>query len=189
MITLQMQFFVQSLNGRIISVNNQAAMLLGYSKEELGKMRFSELINENIIDNTFMIYSSLKEKGNYQFETQYRRKDNSLVDVEISMRLIKLLEDEVVQLFVRDITERKQAQEKIDMLAMAVKGISECVSITDLEGNIIFINDAFERVYGYNKDEILGKTVKIIRSSNNPPGINEEILDQTKKRRLAGRIN
>lgn len=173
--------FVQSLNGRIISVNNQAAMLLGYSKEELGKMRFSELINENIIDNTFMIYSSLKEKGNYQFETQYRRKDNSLVDVEISMRLIKLLEDEVVQLFVRDITERKQAQEKIDMLAMAVKGISECVSITDLEGNIIFINDAFERVYGYNKDEILGKTVKIIRSSNNPPGINEEILDQTKK--------
>jgi len=136
--------FVQSLNGRIISVNNQASKLLGYSKDELAKMKFSELINENIIDSTFMIYSSLKEKDNYQFETEYKRKDGTYVNVEISMRLIKLFDEEVVQLFVRDITERKLAQEKIDMLAMAVKGISECVSITDLEGKVIFVNDAFE---------------------------------------------
>lgn len=173
--------FVQSLNGRIISVNYQASKLLGYTKEELGKMKFSELINENIIDNTFLIYSSLKEKGNYQFETQYIRKDKSLVEVEISMRLIKLLEDEVVQLFVRDITERKQTQEKIDMLAMAIKGISECVSITDLDGKFIFINDAFERTYGYSKAEVLGKTINFIRSGNNPSGLNDEISELTKK--------
>lgn len=173
--------FVQSLNGRIISVNNQASKLLGYTKEELGKMRFSELINENIIDNTFMIYSSLKEKGNYQFETEYKRKDGTYVDVEISMRLIKMLDEEVVQLFVRDITERKQAQEKIDMLAMAVKGISECVSITDLTGKVIFINDAFETIYGYSKEDILGKAINFVRSHNNPPDINTEILEQTQK--------
>ncbi|HMQ79837.1 MAG TPA: PAS domain S-box protein [Ignavibacteria bacterium] len=173
--------FVQSLNGRIISVNNQASKLLDYTKEELIKMRFSELINENIIDNTFMIYSSLKEKGNYQFETQYRRKDNTYVDVEISMRLIKMLDEEVVQLFVRDITERKQAQEKIDMLAMAVKGISECVSITDLDGKVIFINDAFEKIYGYTKEDIIGKAINFVRSHNNPPDINNDILEQTQK--------
>ncbi|MBN8583629.1 MAG: PAS domain S-box protein [Ignavibacteria bacterium] len=171
--------FVQSLNGRIISVNNQASKLLGYTKEELSKMRFSELINENIIDNTFMIYSSLKEKGNYQFETQYKCKDGAFVDVEISMRLIRLFDEEVVQLFVRDIRERKLAQEKIDMLAMAVKGISECVSITDLDGKIIFVNDAFERVYGYTKDEALGKPITFIRSVHNPPDINNEIIKQT----------
>ncbi|HRF65410.1 MAG TPA: PAS domain S-box protein [Ignavibacteria bacterium] len=171
--------FVQALNGRIISVNNQASKLLGYTKEELAKMKFSELINENIIDNTFMIYSSLKEKGNYQFETEYRRKDGTYVDVEISMRLIKLFDEEVVQLFVRDITERKLAQEKIDMLAMAVKGITECVSITDLDGKVIFVNDAFETIYGYSKEEILGKPITIVRSPNNPPNINEQIIEQT----------
>ena len=52
--------FVQSLNGRIISVNNQACSLLGYTKDELLKLKFSDLINENIIDNTFAIYSALK---------------------------------------------------------------------------------------------------------------------------------
>lgn len=180
--------FVQSLNGRIISVNNQASNLLGYTKDELVKMRFSELINENIIDNTFMIFSSLKEKGNYQFETQYRRKDNTFVDVEISMRLIKMLDEEVVQLFVRDITERKQAQEKIDMLAQAVKGITECVSITDLDDKVIFINDAFETIYGYSKDEILGKSITMVRSPNNHPDINREIIEQTQKGGWQGEI-
>lgn len=167
--------FVQSLNGRIISVNNQASKLLGYTKEELQKLKFSDLINENIIDNTFAIYSALKEKGNYQFETQYKRKDHTLSDVEISMRLIKLQNEEVVQLFVRDITERKQAQEKIDMLAQAIKGISECVSITDLDNKVVFVNDAFERTYGYSKEEIIGKQISFVRGHNNPAGINAEI--------------
>lgn len=180
--------FVQSLNGRIISVNNQSSKLLGYTKEEFGKMKFSELINENIIDNTFMIYSALKEKGNYQFETQYKKKDGAFVDVEISMRLIKLLDEEVVQLFVRDITERKLAQEKIDMLAQAIKGISECVSITDLNDKVIFVNDAFESIYGYTKEDILGKPITIIRSSNNPLDINNEIIKNTLKGGWQGEI-
>lgn len=180
--------FVQSLNGRIISVNNQSSKLLGYSKEEFGKMKFSELINENIIDNTFMIYSALKEKGNYQFETQYKKKDGAYVDVEISMRLIKLLDEEVVQLFVRDISERKLAQEKIDMLAQAIKGISECVSITDLNEKVIFVNDAFESVYGYSKEDILGKPITIIRSTNNPLDINNEIIKNTLKGGWQGEI-
>lgn len=173
--------FVQSLNGRILSVNNQACSLLGYTKEELHKLKFSDLINENIIDNTFVIYSALKEKGNYQFETQYKKKGGTFVNVEISMRLINLLDEEVVQLFVRDITERKLAQEKIDMLAQAIKGISECVSITDLEGKIIFVNDAFEGIYGYSRDEIIGKTIDLVRSSKTTSELSFEIGEHTKK--------
>jgi PAS domain S-box-containing protein len=180
--------FVQSLNGRIMSVNNQACKLLGYSKDELQSMRFSELINESIIDNTFAIYSSLKEKGNYQFETQYKRKDSTFADVEISMRLIKLLDEEVVQLFVRDISERKLAQEKIDMLAQAIKGIAECVSITSLEGKVIFVNDAFVKTYGYSKEEIIGRSINIVRSINNPPDINKQIIEQTNKGGWQGEI-
>src|SRR4030095_4589138 len=87
--------FVQSLNGRIISVNNQASVLLGYTKEELCRLKFSDLINENITDNTFLIYSALKEKGSYIFESQYRSKGGSFIDVEISMQLIKLLDENV----------------------------------------------------------------------------------------------
>ncbi|MCI0448632.1 MAG: PAS domain S-box protein [Chlorobi bacterium] len=173
--------FVQSLNGRILSVNNRACQLFGYTKDEFYKLKFSDLIKENITDSTFLIYSALKEKGNYQFDSEYRKKDGSFIDVEISMQLINLLDEEVVQLFVRDITERKQAQEKINMLAQAVKGISECVSITDLDGKIIFVNDAFEVTYGYSKDELFGRSISIVRSQKNPIAIYEEISKKTLK--------
>jgi len=172
--------FVQALNGRIISVNNQACRMLGYSKDELYRLKFSDLINENITDNTFLIYSALKEKGSYVFETQYRRKDGTFTDVEISMQLIKLLDENVVQLFVRDISDRKQAQEKINMLASAIKGISECVSITDLDNKIIFINDAFIQTYGYSSEELTGKTLDLLRSPQNPAILYEEIFEATK---------
>ncbi|MEO8514831.1 MAG: PAS domain S-box protein, partial [Ignavibacteria bacterium] len=112
----------------------------------------------------------------------------TFVDVEISMRLIKLFEEEVVQLFVRDITERKLTQEKIDMLAQAIKGITECVSITDLNDKVIFVNDAFETMYGYSKEDILGKHITMIRSLNNPVEINTEILAQTQKGGWQGEI-
>ena len=68
------------------------------------------------------------------------------------------------------------------MLAQAIKGISECVSITDLENKVIFVNDAFEKTYGYSKDEIIWKTDKYYPGSpNNPPGINKEIDEGTDK--------
>jgi PAS domain S-box-containing protein len=171
--------FVQSLNGRILSVNNQACNLLGYSKEELYNLKFSDLINENITDNTFLIFSALREKGSYVFETQYRTKYGLFVDVEISMQLIKLLDENVVQLFARDITDRKQAQEKINMLASAIKGISEAVSMTDIYDKIIYVNNAFLETYGYQQDELIGKNLSIIRSPNNPPGIYDELVKET----------
>lgn len=180
--------FVQSLNGKLLSVNNQACKLLGYTKEEFSTLKFSDLIDENIIDNTFAIYSSLKEKGNYQFETRYRKKDKSLVEVEISMRLIRLQDEEVVQLFVRDISERKQSQEKINMLAHAIKGISECVSITDLKGRITFVNDAFEKTYGYTREELVGKTMNIVRPFSNFAELDKEIARVTENGSWQGEL-
>ncbi|MCX7877804.1 MAG: PAS domain S-box protein [Ignavibacteria bacterium] len=173
--------FVQSLDGRIISVNNKACELFGYSREEFRNMKFSDLIGENITDSTFLIYQSLKEKGNYQFESRYKCKDGSFVDVDISMKLIRLHDEEVVQLFVRDISDKKAAQEKLNILAAAVKSISEAVSITDNEGKLIFVNQAFERMYGYKSSEILGKEINFLRSSKNSPELLQLIDTKTKQ--------
>lgn len=180
--------FVQSLDGKIISVNNKACELFGYSKEEFQNMKFSDLIVENITDITFLIYQSLKEKGNYQFESRYRCKDSSLKDVDISMKLIKIHDEEVVQLFVRDISDKKASQEKINMLATAIKSISEAVSITDIEGKILFINQAFERIYGYKANEILGKKIDFLRSPKNPPELLQSLEAKTKEGEWHGEL-
>jgi PAS domain S-box-containing protein len=171
--------FVQSLNGKIISVNNEACNMLNYTKKELYTLNFSDIVYNNIPDFIQSVYSALDAKGHHTFEAQYKRKDGSMVDVEVSMRTIKLLNENVIQSFVRDITARKKSQKEIIMLAHAVKGISECISITDLNNKLIFVNDAFIKTYGYTQEELLGKSMNIIRSQKNSPQLYKEIRENT----------
>ncbi|MDH7516489.1 MAG: PAS domain-containing sensor histidine kinase [Bacteroidota bacterium] len=63
-----------------------------------------------------------------------------------------------------DVTEQKQVEREALFLAQALRSVSECVSITDLDNNILFANDAFLRTYGYTREEILGKNCNILRT-------------------------
>ncbi|GEM_PF-626804 len=79
----------------------------------------------------------------------------------------------------RDITERKQVEKQIALLAHTLRSVAECVSITDLNDTVIFVNDAFLKTYGYSEDEIMGKNINIVRSPNNPPEATRDILSET----------
>jgi PAS domain S-box-containing protein len=155
--------FVQSLGGDILSVNNEACRLLNFAKEELYRRKLKDLIAPEHKPFISEVNSKLRENGSHRFETQYLNKEGKPVDVEVSMRLIRLLDEDVVQAFVRDITDRKRSQKEISMLAHAVKSISECVSITDLNNKLIFVNDAFVKTFGY-RGKIIGKSMNIVRS-------------------------
>jgi PAS domain S-box-containing protein len=80
----------------------------------------------------------------------------------------------------REITERKLREEEITMLAQALRSVKECVSITDLEDNIIFVNETFIQTYGYRLDELIGNNIELVRSQNNPSELVEKILPATK---------
>jgi PAS domain S-box-containing protein len=78
-----------------------------------------------------------------------------------------------------NITERKNAGKTINILAHAIKSISECVSITDMNDNILFVNEDFLRTYKYEEHELLGKPISIIRSMKAPLSFAEKILPET----------
>ena len=68
----------------------------------------------------------------------------------------------VLEIF-QDITEKIEVEKKVMMLAHALESVTESVSITDIDDKIIFVNDAFQKTYGYSEEELLGKHIKIIR--------------------------
>lgn len=67
----------------------------------------------------------------------------------------------------------------LEMLGQTVHSINECVSITDKEHKIIFVNEAWEKTYGYKKEEAIGKTAKLIETEEQSD-LKNEMRRQTK---------
>ena len=63
-----------------------------------------------------------------------------------------------------DITERKQAEDQLRKLSLAVEQSPESIVITDLEANIEYVNDAFVRNTGYTREEVMGSNPRILQS-------------------------
>lgn len=64
----------------------------------------------------------------------------------------------------QDITTRRLAEEEMRKLSGAVEQIADAVMITDIEGVVEYVNPAFETMTGYSKDEIIGKTPRLLKS-------------------------
>ncbi|MFA5418633.1 MAG: PAS domain S-box protein [Bacteroidales bacterium] len=82
-------------------------------------------------------------------------------------------------LHVQDITERKKAETEISMLAHSLESVNECVTITDLNNDILYVNRAFETTYGWRREEIKGKNITIVGGSNNKADYATEVLNHT----------
>lgn len=79
----------------------------------------------------------------------------------------------------QDITHKKKIQKKVKLLAQALESISECVTITDLNNNIIYINESFLQTYQYAKKEIIGEHISLIRIPEEKHVLARNILPQT----------
>lgn len=114
-----------------------------------------------------------------RFEWKHKKLNGDLFDAEVSLNKIILGKKSLLQAIVRDITDRKKTEEQISILAHAVKSISESVCITDMRGNIIFVNKSFCDSYKYSDEEILGQKISLLRSGKNSKKIMSLILPQT----------
>jgi len=72
----------------------------------------------------------------------------------------------------RDVTDRTQAEREMRLLGQTITSTRDCVSITDLDNRILFVNEAFLSTYGYAEEELVGKPIAILR----PPGTAESAM-------------
>lgn len=159
--------FLTAPDGAILSANKAACDMFGMTEREV-----INIGRGGIVDKADpRLPGLLKErelKGKAKGEIYLIRKDGEKFPAEVTSSVFKNQKGERrTSTIVRDVTERKKAQEQIMLLAHSIKSIGECVSITDTDDNVIFANDAFLKTYGYTEQEILGKNINIVQSANN----------------------
>src|SRR5687767_383218 len=102
--------FWTDASGRIVNVNPAAVRLTDYRREELLAMRVWELDLELSADTWHWFWSTVRTAGSVSSETRYRRCNGSEFPVERSNDFVEYRGHEWISMFVRDVTDRKQAE-------------------------------------------------------------------------------
>ncbi|MBI3581298.1 MAG: PAS domain S-box protein, partial [Nitrospinae bacterium] len=107
--------------GRFLEANDAYCQLIGYSREELLSMRVPDLEAKETPEETAQHIREIMTKGHVRFETRHRRKDGRLLDIEASVVHQPDKEDGHLFAFLRDVTERKRAENSLRHLNRALK--------------------------------------------------------------------
>jgi PAS domain S-box-containing protein len=78
---------------------------------------------------------------------------------------------------VQDISEQKQAEETLRRQALIFENLHDAVLVSDSQGHITDWNPAATRMYGYSREEMLGRTAEILNTPKGPITVTAEILD------------
>ena len=119
------------------------------------------------------IERTIREGRRFIRERSYLRKDGSEVDVEVAASAISYGGKRVICAAIRDITERKRAEEERSQLAAIVESSDDAILGKTLEGIITSWNRAAERLYGYSAVEAVGQPVTILVPPDRPGEVPE----------------
>ena len=109
------------------------------------------------------------EKGSHQFEWLHKRIDTGEVfPTEVILTAMDIDGDLILHAVVRDITQRKQTEDQLSRLSIALEQSASAVVITDLNTRIEYVNQAFINSTGYSREEIIGQKPSILKSGHTP---------------------
>jgi PAS domain S-box-containing protein len=184
-------FYTINPRGLLTYVSPSAYEMMGYQPEEAIGKHFSIFHTDTSITVKQAVASTekgLQGENVLPFEGELRHKDGTLVMIETTETPIFDEQGNVVALegLLHNITQRKQTEQELHkyrenlealvdertleslILSRAVEQSHSTIIITDINGDIEFVNPAFTRVSGFTEAEVLGKNPKILQSDSHP---------------------
>ncbi|MBD2103459.1 PAS domain S-box protein [Leptolyngbya sp. FACHB-261] len=154
-------FLVDSQTKHFLEANAAFERLLGYTSEEIRGLILYDVISDAHESINQNIEHLLAVGSLSSIERQYRRKDGSLVEVEVNCNVISQDDKDVFCVVARDITERKQAEEALQakegQLRQVIDLVPHSIFAKDKNGKFLLANQAVAEVLGISVEELLNQ--------------------------------
>ncbi|MFT8315293.1 MAG: PAS domain S-box protein [Clostridium sp.] len=157
--TLRDIIFIIDYLGNIIFANKAAVNTYGYSYEEFLNMNILQL--KNVEEFSKLKFNEAK-LNNIDIESLQYKKDGSTFVAEVKSSIVEDFHTKYILVSIRDITARKLKEEENRNLAYIVESSDDAILGKDMNGIICSWNNGAEKVYGYKKEEIIGKHISSI---------------------------
>jgi diguanylate cyclase (GGDEF)-like protein/PAS domain S-box-containing protein len=156
-------FWITDARGRFLEVNNAYCQMMGYSQEELLSMGVSDVEAIETQEDTLLHIGKLLATGSDRFETRHRCKDGRILNIEASANYSNVNGGRIY-CFLRDITERKHAEEELKLSEQILNSITDTVFLLDLDGNFVYMNAAAWKSRGYTQEEMMGMNLRALNT-------------------------
>lgn len=177
---------VISPQGKILHSNIEAQQLFGYDSKELFCLQLEQLIPERFRKNHVSLrqqsFSSTDARPmSKSAELSALHKNGREIPVEISLSFSQQGEELQAIATIRDISERKEIETRLRLISKVLHESSEGILIMDHERRIIDMNEAFCRLTGYQREELLGQAPSMLRSGRHEESFYQNIWQQLAK--------
>ncbi|TVZ41339.1 PAS domain S-box-containing protein/diguanylate cyclase (GGDEF)-like protein [Alteromonadaceae bacterium 2753L.S.0a.02] len=149
--------FIANLDGRYTHVNSAGCKLLGYEREQILSMSIEDVIPKVDLARLQLDKLRLQDGETITAEWKIKRSNGKYLAVEVSG---KILNDGRWLGFVRDISERKNAEKDLQLSAAVFNNTREAIVITNATREIVAANAAFTELCGYTEQDVKGKDIK-----------------------------
>lgn len=145
---------------RYTDANPSMCRMLGYTYDEFVGLRAADIVDTSQIASIEPAMNEIIGKVEHHRNWRFRRKDNSILEAEV---MATLMPDGNVLAMIRDISERKEAQDKLEKSEQKYRELVESANSIILrwnaEGRVTFINKFGQQFFGYSSEELIGQHV------------------------------
>jgi PAS domain S-box-containing protein len=166
--------YLSDVKGNFLYGNRKCEEIIGYRREELIGKNFLELniLSENSLNKAAqLLQANIEGKSTGPDEIELISKQGRLIPVEINTSVVQRMGQGIVLAFVRDITERKRAEEELRESEEKYRNILENIEDgyfeVDRAGNFTFFNPSLCRILGYPREEMPGMNNRVFMDAEN----------------------
>ena len=178
---------ILDMNMRFTYVSPAVMRLRGFTVEEAMRQTIDQVLTPESLGLVQTVFENAMEReaGGLNdsniirmLELEHYRKDSSIAWMEVSLSFLRGREGkpEGVLIVSRDVTERKEAEEEMQKMASIVKHSIEVVSLTDPEGNMVFLNETGCRMLGIEPARMTGKSIMDIIPGELQPMFRTQVM-------------